>query len=95
MQHVVDDMFLTTELYSPTGSEYLIGSKDLAQHITWMATVNSKLPAGSDYFVEVGHNGNGNIEVGTFIPSFISFLTFYKGRRKYHERRETMWNWTD
>lgn len=56
-------MFLTTELYSPTGAEYVIGTKDLDQHVKWLPTVNAKLPPGSQYFPEIGHNGNGNIEV--------------------------------
>jgi hypothetical protein len=28
-----------------------------------METINSKLNAGSDWWMEIGHNGNGNIEV--------------------------------
>jgi hypothetical protein len=56
-------MFLVTDLYSPAGAEYSIKPTDLAQHITWMASVNAKLPGGSNYFIEIGHNGNGNIEV--------------------------------
>jgi hypothetical protein len=28
-----------------------------------MQTVNKKLPAGSNWVIEVGHNGNGNVEV--------------------------------
>ncbi|RDL38733.1 Uncharacterized protein BP5553_03073 [Venustampulla echinocandica] len=58
----VDDMFLITELYSPEGAEFGITPDDLAQHITWMKTINAKLPAGSSYMIEIGHNGNGNIE---------------------------------
>ncbi|CAG8981997.1 hypothetical protein HYALB_00004864 [Hymenoscyphus albidus] len=58
----VDDMFLVTELYSPAGTEYIIGPTDLAQHIPWMVTINNSLPKGSSYFIEIGHNGNGNIE---------------------------------
>jgi hypothetical protein len=58
-------MFLATDLYYPSGSQYSIKSTDLAVHITWMDTVNAKLPDGSKYFIEIGHNGNGNIEVKT------------------------------
>jgi hypothetical protein len=29
---------------------------------SWTDEINAKMPAGSSYFVEVGHNGNGNIE---------------------------------
>ncbi|KAH8662888.1 hypothetical protein BGZ60DRAFT_380626 [Tricladium varicosporioides] len=59
----VDDMFLETELYSPNGTSYQITTADLAQHVTWTPLINAKLPAGSSYFIEIGHNGNGNIEV--------------------------------
>ncbi|TVY39443.1 hypothetical protein LSUB1_G004310 [Lachnellula subtilissima] len=58
----VDDMFLESDIYSPNGTTFQITPADLAQHVTWTATVNAKLNAGSNYFVEVGHNGNGNIE---------------------------------
>ncbi|TVY49354.1 hypothetical protein LOCC1_G001017 [Lachnellula occidentalis] len=58
----VDDMFLESDIYSPTGTTFQLTPADLAQHVTWMATINAKLNAGSNYFVEVGHNGNGNIE---------------------------------
>ncbi|KAK0106108.1 hypothetical protein ONS95_004612 [Cadophora gregata] len=55
----VDDMFLTTAIYS--GGLFRIEPADLAAHISWMASVNAKLPVGSNYTIEVGHNGNGNI----------------------------------
>lgn len=57
----VDDMFLTTAIYS--GGLFRIEAADLAAHVSWMASVNAKLPAGSNYTIEVGHNGNGNIGV--------------------------------
>jgi hypothetical protein len=60
---LVDDMFLESDIYSPAGTTYQVTTADLAQHITWMASVNSRLPAGSNYFMEICHNGNGNIEV--------------------------------
>jgi hypothetical protein len=31
-------------------------------HVSWQANLNSRLPTGSSYVVEIGHNGNGNIE---------------------------------
>ncbi|KAL2062014.1 hypothetical protein VTL71DRAFT_6280 [Oculimacula yallundae] len=55
----VDDMFLTTDIYS--GGLFRTEPADLAAHISWMASVNGKLPTGSNYTIEVGHNGNGNI----------------------------------
>jgi hypothetical protein len=56
-------MFLESDIYSPNGTTFQITPADLAQHVSWMKTVNAKLPSGSNYFVEIGHNGNGNIEV--------------------------------
>ncbi|KAH7372093.1 hypothetical protein BKA64DRAFT_767725 [Cadophora sp. MPI-SDFR-AT-0126] len=55
----VDDMFLTTAIYS--GGLFRIEAADLAAHVSWMAAVNAKLPQGSNYTIEIGHNGNGNI----------------------------------
>jgi len=56
-------MFLESDIYSPAGNTFQIKPADLAQHVTWMKTVNAKLPSGSNYFIEIAHNGNGNIEV--------------------------------
>ncbi len=61
----VDDMFMTTKLWTspdPTGN-YRVVPSDLEGHIPWMASINSRLPAGSNYTIEIGHNGNGNIGV--------------------------------
>lgn len=63
----IDDVHLETELYASTTFEpkevsFRLRSDDLEGHVSWMATINKKLPAGSNYFIELGHNGNGNIE---------------------------------
>jgi hypothetical protein len=58
----IDDMFLESDIYKPAGTTYRIGTADLAQHITFMNTINSKLNPGSKWWIEIGHNGNGNIE---------------------------------
>jgi hypothetical protein len=52
-----------SDIYDPANTTYRIGTADLANHITFMATINSKLNPGSDWWIEIGHNGNGNIEV--------------------------------
>jgi len=39
-----------------------VRSEDLEGHVTWQNSFNKKLNAGSTYFIELGHNGNGNIE---------------------------------
>ncbi|KAJ5336846.1 uncharacterized protein MYU51_006035 [Penicillium brevicompactum] len=58
----IDDMFLETGLYSPDGVNFRIRPEDLTNVATWTDSINAIMPAGSSYFVEVGHNGNGNIE---------------------------------
>ncbi|KXG45875.1 uncharacterized protein PGRI_047310 [Penicillium griseofulvum] len=58
----IDDMFLETEIYSPAGKNFRIRAQDMSNIASWSDSINAKMPAGSSYFVEVGHNGNGNIE---------------------------------
>jgi hypothetical protein len=55
-------MHLETELYRPVGSIFRIRVSDLNAHKTWQSNINTRLPSGSQYFIEVGHNGNGDIE---------------------------------
>jgi len=50
-------------MYSPKGAIFRIRPADLTAHISWMSTLNAKLPKGSNYTIELGHNGNGNIGV--------------------------------
>jgi len=57
----VDDVFVQTELYK-TGKAYRVLAADLKEHVTWTKEVNSKLPSGSSYMIELGHNANGNVE---------------------------------
>jgi hypothetical protein len=54
-------MHLSTGLYYPNNTEFRIRPQDLEMHKTWQASINSRLPAGSKYQIEVGHNGNGDI----------------------------------
>ncbi|KAE9969603.1 hypothetical protein EG328_006784 [Venturia inaequalis] len=58
----VDDMHLSTEMYYPNGSSYRATPADLDAHVAWQINLNARLPAGSQYFLEIGHNGNGDIE---------------------------------
>ncbi|KAK2748412.1 hypothetical protein FQN55_004350 [Onygenales sp. PD_40] len=60
----IDDMFLITELYDPVGDQFRIRPEDMTAHVAWMPTIRGKMNPGSDYFVEIGHNGNGVIEYG-------------------------------
>ncbi|KAG8163143.1 hypothetical protein KVR01_007621 [Diaporthe batatas] len=61
----VDDVQLATDMYYPNGSTYKTTTADLDSHITWMADLNTRLPAGSSFKLELGHNGNGDIENAT------------------------------
>lgn len=61
----VDDMFLETPMYKPQGQNYRSKPDDLSLHVDWQKTLNSKMPKGSEYFIEIGHNGNGDIEAAT------------------------------
>ncbi|KAF2662497.1 hypothetical protein K491DRAFT_709857 [Lophiostoma macrostomum CBS 122681] len=61
----VDDMFLETPLYTPAGQTYRCKPDDLSAHVDWQTDINARMPTGSEYFVEIGHNGNGDIEAAT------------------------------
>ncbi|KAB8077566.1 hypothetical protein BDV29DRAFT_168092 [Aspergillus leporis] len=58
----IDDMFLETDIYKPNGTTFRITVADMNGISNWLPAINAKMNAGSTYFVEVGHNGNGNIE---------------------------------
>lgn len=58
----VDDMHLATYLYEPVGGRFRARPSDLDHHVAWQTNFNARLPAGSTYFIEIGHNGNGNVE---------------------------------
>lgn len=61
----VDDMQLETDIYYPSGNTFRIRVSDLETLAAWQTDINSRLPAGSNYFVEIGHNGNGDIDNAT------------------------------
>lgn len=58
----IDDVHLITDIYYPAGNQFRIRYQDLDAHIGWTSSINSRMPAGSAYMIELGHNGNGNIE---------------------------------
>jgi hypothetical protein len=60
----IDDMFLQTDIYQPAGQIYRIGTADMDGISAWLPSIRAKLNPGSTYYVEIGHNGNGNIEAG-------------------------------
>lgn len=52
-------------MYRPAGVNYRAKPGDLSLHVTWQANLNANMPAGSEFFIEIGHNGNGDIEAST------------------------------
>ncbi|KKK19527.1 hypothetical protein AOCH_007249 [Aspergillus ochraceoroseus] len=61
----IDDMMLQTEMYQSTTDIFRITPADMDGISSWLPTIRAKLNPGSSYFVEIGYNGNGNIEAGT------------------------------
>jgi len=61
----IDDLELETDMYLPNGSVFRVRPADLDGHVAWQKDLNSRLPAGSDFRLELGHNGNGDIIVAT------------------------------
>jgi hypothetical protein len=62
----IDDVFLTTEMYRPQGKEYRTVPDDFSMHVAWQEELNARMPAGSEFFLELGHNGNGDIEASAY-----------------------------
>jgi hypothetical protein len=61
----VDDMHLETDIYRPSGRVFRVRTGDLDAHKSWQQSLNTRLPTGSKYFIEIGHNGNGAIIYST------------------------------
>lgn len=62
-------MHLATDLYYPNGTSFRIRPSDLNYLASWQANLNTRLPTGSKYFVEIGHNGNGDIDNATNVDT--------------------------
>lgn len=58
----IDDMFLETDLYLPNGTTYRVTPDDMTGIVNWLPSVRALTPPGSNWTVEIGFNGNGNIE---------------------------------
>ncbi|KXS13980.1 hypothetical protein M427DRAFT_136073 [Gonapodya prolifera JEL478] len=61
----VDDLFLTTEI-TPTQTtvtyNYRVSVADIQGIVAWQTSLNSRLPAGSAFKLELPFNGNGILE---------------------------------
>ncbi|QKX57460.1 uncharacterized protein TRUGW13939_04573 [Talaromyces rugulosus] len=58
----IDDMFLESDIYLPNGTTFRITTTDMDGIKSWIPKITAKMNKGSEYYPEVGHNGNGNIE---------------------------------
>lgn len=65
-------MHLTTAAYYPSGKTFRMRPSDLDFLAAWQIDINKRLPNGSNYFVEIGHNGNGDIINATAVNNNIS-----------------------
>lgn len=63
-----------TPLFDANTTNFRVLPDDLDLHVQWLESVTSKLNAGSDWFIEIGHNGNGNIEVSNYVTQAFSQL---------------------
>ncbi|KAH8686270.1 hypothetical protein BGZ61DRAFT_533827 [Ilyonectria robusta] len=62
----IDDVQIATELYYPTGlDDFKIQIADLEAHVTWQNSIVSRMPSGSVFWLELAHNGNGDIITST------------------------------
>jgi hypothetical protein len=60
----IDDMHLNTQLYQ-SETNYRITPADLVNVAAWQTNIRGRLPLGSNYTIEIGHNGNGDIDAAT------------------------------
>lgn len=61
----VDDIHLDTPMFWPEDEIFRTDIADIEVHKDWQADLNSRLPPGSKYFMELCHNGNGDIITAT------------------------------
>ncbi|KAF2667971.1 hypothetical protein BT63DRAFT_426819 [Microthyrium microscopicum] len=60
----IDDMHLTTQLYQ-SDINFRLSVADLNGIVAWQKNLQGRLPLGSNWTIEIGHNGNGDIDVST------------------------------
>lgn len=62
---------MSTDIYSPSGSTFRLRPSDLNSLVTWQKGLNTRLPSGSSYFLEIGHNGNGDIDIAANLANTV------------------------
>jgi hypothetical protein len=63
----IDDVFLETEIYGQTNVNYRSSVTDMNNMKSWITTIRNKMSAGSTYYPELGHNGNGAVDAAAQI----------------------------
>lgn len=63
----VDDVQMSTEVYSPAGKIFKTSAADMDGHVAWQKSLNGRLPEGSSFMLELAHNGNGNLAAATAV----------------------------
>lgn len=80
----IDDMHLNTNLYYPQGQTFRLRPDDLTAHVSWQEDLNSRMPEGSRFFLDIGHNGNGDIIYSTLNDTSSlcdpSYAIYYEGQ---------------
>ncbi|KAK3314060.1 hypothetical protein B0H66DRAFT_643511 [Apodospora peruviana] len=61
----VDDVHLITHIYQQATETFRVRPTDLDAHVSWQADLNTRLPAGSSFFLELAHNGAGDLETAS------------------------------
>ncbi|KAG9231588.1 hypothetical protein BJ875DRAFT_112514 [Amylocarpus encephaloides] len=90
----IDDMFLETPLYDHNTTNFRVRTPDMDNHLVWIDTVTTKLNAGSSWFLEIGHNGNGNIESAIAVHGDSEGETLCKpGAIDYPDQIDTPLEW--
>lgn len=63
----VDDVQMSTEMYYPAGKIVKTTAADMDGHVAWQKSLNGRLPDGSNFMLELAHNGNGNLAAATAV----------------------------
>ncbi|KAK7430755.1 hypothetical protein QQZ08_002799 [Neonectria magnoliae] len=71
----IDDVQPSTGLYYPAGKEFKLRTADIEGHIDWQNNLNARLPAGSDFWLELAHNGNGDFIAATALKGALGICS--------------------
>jgi hypothetical protein len=66
----VDDMMLKTLTFDGNGTTFRSTPADMDIHVAWQTNLNKRLPTGSNYTIEMAHNGNYDIENSLLVSNW-------------------------